>query len=71
MTANNYAYPIEYLEQNIKSTEYLFSIYLNSPYDYDACVNAYMSTSKIREGMDKGNWSALNKGIKQIIIPLI
>ena len=36
-------------------------------YSFCSLVDAYLTTSKIRSDMDKGNWSALNKGHKQIL----
>ncbi len=69
MTKTSNQYPKAYLESVI-SLQRLVFVKLKEDYSmYSFCslVNAYLTTSKIRSGMDKGNWSALNKGHKQIL----
>lgn len=60
------AYDRFYLNGNRKITEYLFHLILESPYDFYESIKEYMAHSEIRRKMDEGNWSALNKGIKQV-----
>ncbi|MCM1055358.1 MAG: hypothetical protein NC394_07540 [Bacteroides sp.] len=38
-----------------------------SEYDIFSMIDTYMRCSEIRAKMDKGNWSALNKGYKQLL----
>lgn len=59
------AYDKSYLNQVKNVTKFLFHLFLESDYDYYSCVCEYMSNSDIRSRMDDGNWSALNKGVKQ------
>lgn len=42
---------------------------LNEIEQYSLCsmIDEYMQHSEIRKKMDKGNWSALNKGYKQLL----
>lgn len=61
-----YAYDKFYLSGIFKITRFLFHIFIQSGHDYFACINEYMKHSTIRKKMDEGNWSALNKGIKQL-----
>lgn len=61
------AYDEDYLDQNRKITEFLFSELMKSGHDFFQAVYEYMTTSDIRRKMDEGNWSALNKGINQIM----
>lgn len=65
---NKTAYDISYLEDVISVHALLF-IKLNEIEQYDTCsmIDAYMRRSEIRSRMDKGNWSALNKGYKQLL----
>lgn len=68
INAINPAYPQEYLESIVGITEFLFDKFISfDEYDYFSCVTEYMFNSYVRKGMDKGNPSALNKGIKQLI----
>ena len=60
------AYDKMYLDQNMKTNRLLFKMFKQSNYDFDSCVKQYLSTSEIRKKMDMGNWSALNKGVKQL-----
>lgn len=61
------AYDEAYLSSMIKLHCLLFSKI--NELDYDTCtiIDLYMRTSVIRSKMDKGNWSALNKGYKQLL----
>lgn len=60
------AYEQEYLNSVKKVTRFLFHQFMYHGYDYFACVKEYMRSSEIRKKMDDGNWSALNKGVKQL-----
>lgn len=60
------AYSEMYLNQIKTVTKFVFHMFMRSEYDFNACVCDYMSNSEIRARMDVGNWSALNKGSKQI-----
>lgn len=63
-----YAYDEMYLYSNQELHRLLYRDFLeNEKYDFFSLVNAYMQTSEIREKMDIGNWSALNKGDKQLL----
>lgn len=62
------AYDIVYLNDEIDLHALLF-VKLNEMEQYDACslIDEYMRHSEIRRKMDEGNWSALNKGYKQLL----
>ena len=61
------AYMQEYLDPTINLHRLLFvKMGENKLYDTFSMINKYMQTSEIRSKMDKGNWSALNKGWKQL-----
>lgn len=63
-----YAYDEMYLYGNQELHRLLYRDFLeNEQYDFFSLVDAYMQTSEIREKMDIGNWSALNKGDKQLL----
>lgn len=61
-----YAYDKFYLSGIFKITRFLLHIFIHSGHDYFGCIKEYMGNSSIRRKMDEGNWSALNKGIKQL-----
>lgn len=65
----NKAFMYEYLEPLIDVTKFVF-VLLNHMSDIDTvkAIDAYYQTSDIRLKMDKGNWMALNKGSKQILL---
>lgn len=60
------SYDKMYLSQNIKLHRLLFKMYKDSKYDLFECIYTYLMKSEIRAKMDIGNWSALNKGSKQV-----
>ena len=62
------AYDIVYLNDEIDLHALLF-VKLNEMEQYDVCslIDEYMRHSEIRRKMDEGNWSALNKGCKQLL----
>lgn len=62
----SYAYDRFYLTDVLKLTRYLFHEFIKSGHDFFEAVKTYMEYSPIRLKMDQGNWSALNKGIKQV-----
>lgn len=65
------AYDELYLQSNIELHKLLFlDFFQNVPYknyNFYELVDLYFSTSEIRAKMDAGNWSALNKGDKQLL----
>lgn len=65
---SNLAYDKMYLEDVMKVHAFLFSK-LNELKEYSVCsmIDVYMQHSEIRAKMDVGNWSALNKGYKQLL----
>ena len=67
MEADKTAYDEIYLEDVIDLHTLLF-IKLTEITEYDLCsmIDVYMQHSEIRRKMDVGNWSALNKGYKQL-----
>lgn len=66
-TSENTAYPIEYLPFVISLHRLVFIKLSQEEYDTFSLIDAYMRTSDIRHKMDIGNWSALNKGHKQVL----
>ena len=65
---NSYAYDKAYLYSNQELHRLLYRDFLeNEQYDFFSLIDAYMQTSEIRAKMDVGNWSALNKGDKQLL----
>lgn len=68
MTVENTAYNRLYLKDMMNVHGLLFSkLVANKPeYDVFSMIDTYMSQSEIRHKMDLGNWSALNKGWKQL-----
>lgn len=62
------AYDVSYYGSVVKVHTLLF-IKLNEIKKYDLCsmIDEYMQHSEIRKKMDYGNWSALNKGYKQLL----
>lgn len=66
--AQEYAYDELYLEPNMDLHRLLFvKLAENEQYSFCSLVNNYMQTSEIRRKQDEGNWSALNKGYKQLL----
>lgn len=65
----NTAYDAGYLESVMSVHECMFSrLLIEKPkYDLFSMIDNYMMQSEVRYKMDKGNWSALNKGYKQLI----
>lgn len=63
---NSYAYDPFYLTGILKITRFLFHKFIESGHDFFGSVKNYMEQSPIRQKMDQGNWSALNKGINQL-----
>lgn len=64
---SGHPYIVEYLEPLIKVHYLVFEkIAAQKEYDAFSMMDAYMLFSEIRQRMDAGNWSALNKGWKQI-----
>lgn len=62
------AYNELYLNSNIELHRLLFLDFTkNTEYDFFSLVDAYMQTSEIRQGMDKGSSKELNKGDKQLL----
>ncbi len=67
MNDEKHPYIREYLEPLIRLHQFVFIMFRNDPeYDTLSLIDAYMRTSEIRRKMDVGNWSALNKGSKQV-----
>ena len=65
----NKAFMYEYLEPLIDVTKFVFVLFNHmSDIDTVKAIDAYYQTSDIRLKMDKGNWRALNKGSKQILL---
>ena len=68
MVMKDRAYNELYLKSNIELHRLLFLDFTkNKDFDFFSLVDAYMQTSKIREGMDKGSPKELNKGDKQLL----
>lgn len=62
------AYIIEYVNEIIDLTALVFTkLEEMEEYDTFSLIDAYMRHSEIRRKMDEGNWSALNKGHKQVL----
>lgn len=62
------AYNEAYLKDVINVHSFLFSQLTQiKQYDIFSMIDAYMRHSDIRRKMDEGNWSALNKGCKQLL----
>ncbi len=62
-----HAYDALYLDDNINVHSLLFSKFNEvEQYSVYSMIDTYMQTSEIRKKMDVGNWSALNKGYKQL-----
>lgn len=61
-----YSYDPFYLTGILKVTRFLFHKFIDSGYDFFDAIKRYMEHSLIRQKMDQGNWSALNKGINQL-----
>ena len=65
----NKAFMYEYLEPLIDVTKFVFVLFNHmSDIDTVKAIDTYYQTSDIRLKMDKGNWMALNKGSKQILL---
>ena len=64
----NTAYDEGYLESMMNVHECMFSMLLTEKPEYDvfSMIDEYMRHSEVRHKMDLGNWSALNKGWKQL-----
>ena len=64
---DNKAYDSLYLE-DVEDVHTLLFLKLNEIEQYSLCsmIDEYMQHSEIRKKMDKGNWSALNKGYKPV-----
>lgn len=64
----NTAYDSLYLEDMMNVHGLMFSKLLTYKPEYDvfSMIDVYMQHSEIRRKMDSGNWSALNKGWKQL-----
>ncbi|MDE5557475.1 MAG: hypothetical protein K2J32_07250 [Ruminococcus sp.] len=64
----NTAYDELYLDGVMKVHESLFRKLAEiKEYDIFSMIDVYMQHSEIRHKMDKGNWSALNKGYRQLM----
>ena len=61
------AYIYEYLNDVTELHRLVFIEMSKEPYDTFALIDKYMQTSEIRAKMDIGNWSAINKGSKQVL----
>lgn len=62
------AYDEAYLRDVINVHCFLFSqLAQNKQYNIFSMIDVYMQHSDIRRKMDEGNWSALNKGYKQLL----
>lgn len=62
------AYDEAYLKDVINVHCFLFSqLAQNRQYNIFSMIDVYMQHSDIRRKMDEGNWSALNKGYKQLL----
>ncbi len=61
------AYREEYLSGMLNLHKMFFCELNKLPYDSFILIDNYMRQSEIRAKMDVGNWSALNKGCKQLI----
>ncbi len=62
------AYDEAYLKDVINVHCFLFSqLAQNRQYNIFSMIDVYMQHSDIRRKMDEGNWSALNKGYKQLM----
>ena len=60
-------YMKEYLEPTLNPHRLLFvKMSENQEYDTLSMIDKYRQSSQIRKKMDEGNWSALNKGWKQL-----
>lgn len=68
LNCENTAYDRLYLEDMMGVHGLMFSkLVVNKPeYDVFSMIDTYMRYSDIRRKMDLGNWSALNKGWKQL-----
>lgn len=68
LMTDNKAYDSSYLE-DVEDVHTLLFLKLNEIEQYSLCsmIDEYMQHSEIRKKMDKGNWSALNKGYKQLL----
>lgn len=62
----SYSYDPFYLTGILKLTRFLFHKFIESGYDFFDATKRYMEYSPIRQKMDQGNCSALNKGINQL-----
>lgn len=61
-------YNVLYLEPNMDLHRLVFvKMAENKQYSFCSLVDSYMRTSEIRKKQDVGNWSALNKGYKQLL----
>lgn len=60
------AYHELYMYPNMNLHRLLFYMLAREPQDTFSLIDAYMRTSEIRERQDRGNWSALCKGSKQL-----
>ena len=64
----NTAYDAEYLESVMNVHGLLFSkLSKIEKYDVFSAIDIFMQHSDVRHKMDLGNWSALNKGYKQLL----
>lgn len=68
LNLENTAYDCLYLEDMMSVHGLMFSkLVKNKPeYDVFSMIDTYMRHSDVRHKMDLGNWSALNKGWKQL-----
>lgn len=68
LTVEDAAYDRLYLEDVMNVHGLMFSkLVLEKPeYDVFSMIDVYMRYSDVRHNMDLGNWSALNKGWKQL-----
>ena len=64
----NTAFDSSYIEGLMSVHRLVFSKLFTEKQEYDifSKIDTYMQHSPIRKKMDVGNWSALNKGWKQI-----
>jgi hypothetical protein len=68
MDCGEVAYNEAYLKDVINVHSFLFlQLAKIKQYDIFSMIDAYMRHSDIRRKMDEGNWSALNKGYKQLL----
>lgn len=68
LNVENTAYDSLYLKDMMSVHGLMFSKLVAGKPEYDvfSMIDAYMRQSEVRRKMDLGNWSALNKGWKQL-----